>query len=129
MRLLLDTHLFIWCVDDDPKLSAAAWSMIEAADAVYVSSASLWEITIKYQLGKLSIEPERLAGAVTSSGFLELPITIRHAVAVARLPALHRDPFDRLLLAQAISEPLHLLTADSHLEPYSELVHPVGRRP
>jgi len=129
MRLLLDTHIFIWCVDDDPKLSAAAWSIIETADAVYVSSASLWEITIKYQLGKLSIEPERLAGAVTSSGFLELPMTIRHAVAVARLPALHRDPFDRLLLAQAISEPLHLLTADSHLEPYSELVHLVGRRP
>ena len=125
MKLLLDTHFFIWCVDDDPKLSAAAWSMIETADAVYVSSASLWEATIKYQLGKLAMEPERLAAAVSSSGFLELPISMRHAVAVARLPALHRDPFDRLLLAQAISEPLHLLTADSQLEPYSALVHRV----
>jgi len=125
MRLLLDTHIFIWCVDDDPKLSAAAWSTIETADAVYVSSVSLWEATLKHSLGKLSVEPERLAGAVIGSGFLELPISIRHAVAVARLPALHRDPFDRLLLAQAISEPLHLLTADSRLEPYSALVHTV----
>jgi len=125
MKLLLDTHIFIWCVDDDPKLTAAAWSMIETADTVYVSSASLWEATIKYQLGKFSVEPERLAAAVSSSGFLELPISLRHAVAVARLPALHRDPFDRLLLAQAISEPLHLLTADAQLEPYSALVYRV----
>jgi PIN domain nuclease of toxin-antitoxin system len=122
LNLLLDTHIFIWCVDDDPKLSTTAWSMIEAADAVYVSSASLWEATIKYRLGKLHVEPERLAGAVGTSGFLELPISLRHAVAVARLPALHRDPFDRLLLAQAISEPLHLLTADAQLVPYSALV-------
>jgi PIN domain nuclease of toxin-antitoxin system len=122
MRLLLDTHIFIWSVDDDPKLSAAAWSIIEAADAVYVSSASLWEATIKYQLGKLRVEPERLVDAVSASGFLELPISLRHAVAVNRLPALHRDPFDRLLLAQAISEPLHMLTADAQLEPYSALV-------
>jgi PIN domain nuclease of toxin-antitoxin system len=122
MRLLLDTHIFIWSVDDDPKLSSVAWSLIEAADAVYVSSASLWEVTIKYQLRKLRMEPERLADAVAASGFLELPITLRHAVAINRLPALHRDPFDRLLLAQAISEPLHFLTADAQLEPYSEFV-------
>jgi len=122
MNLLLDTHIFIWCVDDDPKLSGAAWSMIETADAVYVSSASLWEATIKHQLGKLQVEPERLAAAVSASGFLELSISLRHAVAVGRLPALHRDPFDRLLLAQAISEPLHLLTADAQLLPYSALV-------
>jgi len=122
MRLLLDTHIFIWSVDDDPKLSTVAWSMIEAADAVYVSSASLWEATIKYQLGKLRVEPEQLVDAVTASGFLGLPISLPHAVEVNRLPALHRDPFDRLLLAQAISEPLHLLTADAQLEPYSSLV-------
>jgi PIN domain nuclease of toxin-antitoxin system len=122
MRLLLDTHIFIWCVDDDPKLSVEAWSRIETADVVYVSSASLWEAAIKFQLGKLSVEPERLVEAVSGSGFLELPITLRHAVAVGRLPALHRDPFDRLLIAQAISEPLHLLTADAQLQPYSSLV-------
>jgi PIN domain nuclease of toxin-antitoxin system len=125
MRLLLDTHIFIWCVDDDPKLSAVAWSLIEAADAVYVSSASLWEATIKYQLGKLHVEPERLLDAVSASGFSGLPISLRHAVAIHRLPALHRDPFDRLLLAQALGEPLHLLTADAQLQPYSALVQVV----
>jgi PIN domain nuclease of toxin-antitoxin system len=125
MNVLLDTHIFIWCVIDDPKLSGAAWSIIEAADAVFVSSASIWEATIKYQLGKLSVQPEQLVGAVGASGFLELPMNFRHAVAVARLPPLHRDPFDRMLIAQAISEPLHLLTADEQLEQYSELVQRV----
>jgi PIN domain nuclease of toxin-antitoxin system len=122
VNLLLDTHVFIWAVDDDPKLSTAAWSMIEEADAVYVSSASIWEAAIKYQLGKLKVAPDRLRDAVAPSGFLELSISLRHAAAVAHLPPLHRDPFDRLLLAQAISEPLHFLTADDGLAQYSELV-------
>jgi PIN domain nuclease of toxin-antitoxin system len=122
MNLLLDTHVFIWSIDDDPKLCDAAWSMIETADDVYVSSVSLWEATIKHQLGKLNVDPARLAAAIGASGFSELPISVRHAVAVGRLPALHRDPFDRMLLAQTISEPLHLLTADSQLLPYSSLV-------
>lgn len=125
MNLLLDTHVFIWSVDDDPKLSAAAWSMIEEADAVYVSSASIWEATIKYQLGKLKVAPDRLIDAVAPSGFLELSISLRHAAAVAHLPPIHRDPFDRLLLAQAISEPLHFLTADDKLTQYSELVRQI----
>ena len=125
MNFLLDTHVFIWAVDDDPKLSAAAWSMIEEADAVYVSSASIWEATIKYQLGKLKVDPDRLIDAVAMSGFLELSITMRHAAAVAHLPPIHRDPFDRLLLAQAISEPLHFLTADDRLPQYSELVRQI----
>lgn len=125
MNLLLDTHVFIWAVDDDPRLSAAAWSTIEEADSVYVSSASIWEATIKYQLGKLKVDPDRLIDAVAMSGFLELPITMRHAAAVAHLPPIHRDPFDRLLLAQAISEPLHFLTADDKLPQYSELVRQI----
>ena len=125
MRLLLDTPIFIWVVSDDAKLSGAAWSLIETADAVYVSSASIWEATIKYQLGKLPIESDRLVETVVSSGFLELSITLRHAAAVRKLPLLHRDPFDRLLLAQAISEPLILMTADDRLAQYSELVHKV----
>jgi PIN domain nuclease of toxin-antitoxin system len=125
VNLLLDTHVFIWAVDDDPKLSATAWSTIEEADAVFVSSASIWEATIKYQLGKLKVAPERLVDAVAGSGFLELPIRLRHAAAVARLPPIHRDPFDRLLLAQAISEPLHFLTTDDQLTQYSELVRQI----
>jgi PIN domain nuclease of toxin-antitoxin system len=125
VNLLLDTHVFIWAVDDDPKLSAAAWSIIEEADAVYVSSASIWEATIKYQLGKLKVGPDRLIDAVAPSGFLQLSISFRHAAAVARLPPIHRDPFDRLLIAQAISEPLHFLTADDELAQYSELVRQI----
>jgi PIN domain nuclease of toxin-antitoxin system len=74
MRLLLDSHIFPWCVDHDPKLSAAAWSMIETADAVYVSSASLWEASIEYQLGKLSVEPERLASQVWLSAWYSIHI-------------------------------------------------------
>jgi len=125
VNFLLDTHVFIWAVDDDPKLSAAAWLMIEEADAVYVSSASIWEAAIKYQLGKLKVAPSRLLEAVAPSGFLELSISLRHAAAVANLPPIHRDPFDRLLLAQAISEPLHFLTADDKLTQYSELVRQI----
>jgi PIN domain nuclease of toxin-antitoxin system len=125
VNLLLDTHVFIWAADDDPKLSADAWSMIEEADDVYVSSASIWEATIKYQLGKLKVAPSRLLDAVAGSGFLELPIRSRHAAAVARLPLIHSDPFDRLLIAQAISEPLHFLTADDKLAQYSELVQQI----
>ncbi len=121
MNLLLDTQIFLWCVDDDPKLSRSAWSIIETAERVYVSSASIWEATIKFQLGTLRIEPDRLIGAVAASGFLELAVELRHALAVRGLPNL-RDPFDQLLLAQAISEPLYLLTADAQLEPYSPLV-------
>jgi PIN domain nuclease of toxin-antitoxin system len=125
VNLLLDTHVFIWSVDDDPKLSAAAWSMIEEADTVYVSSASIWEAAIKYQLGKLKVAPDTLLDAVAPSGFLELAISSRHAAAVAHLPPIHRDPFDRLLIAQAISEPLHFLTADSQLSQYSQLVRQI----
>ena len=122
MRLLLDTHVFIWALDDDQRLSDAIWSKIEEADAVYVSAASLWEVAIKFQLGKLHIEPEKLADAVAASGFLHLPITFHHTLAVRHLPDLHRDPFDRLLVAQAISEPMNLLTSDSLLQKYSALV-------
>jgi PIN domain nuclease of toxin-antitoxin system len=125
VNLLLDTHVFIWSVDDDPKLSAAAWSMIEEADTVYVSSASIWEAAIQYQLGKLKVAPDTLLDAVAPSGFLELAISSRHAAAVAHLPPIHRDPFDRLLIAQAISEPLHFLTADSQLSQYSQLVRQI----
>jgi PIN domain nuclease of toxin-antitoxin system len=125
LRLLLDTHVFIWAVSDDPKLSSTAWSLIETADEVYVSSASIWEAAIKYQLGKFSLDPDRLVEKVAPSGFLDLPVSLRHAAAVRHLPLIHRDPFDRLLLAQAISEPLHLITADEKLSQYSDLVRQI----
>ncbi len=101
-----------------PKAS----SLIREAEEVYVSSASIWEIAIKWRIGKIEEDPEIVAAKLESAGLRELPVTNRHAVAVGRLPLLHNDPFDRLLVAQAITEGLHLLTADTHLAGYSDLV-------
>ena len=122
MRLLLDTHLFLWAVAGSPQLRPAARRMIEAADRVYVSAASLWEIAIKARLGKIQADPGELVAAIDASGFVELPITAAHAAAVAQLPLHHRDPFDRLLIAQCMSEPLRFLSADGILSQYSDLV-------
>jgi len=125
VRLLLDTQVYLWFVADAPRLAMAARDAIDDADAVFVSAASIWEAAIKIGLGKLDASVEALAAAIALSGFEELPVLSRHAARVVSLPALHRDPFDRLLVAQAIEEPLRLLTADSTLAPYSELVHVV----
>lgn len=122
MRLLLDTHVFLWAVAGSRLLKAGARHVIEQADEVYVSAASLWELAIKTSLGKLEADPRQLATAITDSGFIELPVRAAHAVGVATLPPHHNDPFDRMLLAQAIAEPLRLLTADARLPRYSELV-------
>jgi PIN domain nuclease of toxin-antitoxin system len=92
------------------------------AQAVFVSSASIWEIAIKVRIGKLKANPRRVVQFMEAAGFRELPVYSRHAVLVADLPLHHTDPFDRLLIAQAMSEPMHLLTADTQLRQYSELV-------
>lgn len=125
MRLLLDTHVFLWCVKDDKRLTKAARANLAGATEIYVSSASIWEAAIKAKLGKLDVDVEALVSSIAESGFLELPVTAKHAAAVARLPDLHSDPFDRLLIAQAISEPLRFLTADDALSRYSDLVEVV----
>lgn len=122
MRLLLDTHIFLWCIKDDARLSKSIRSKILHASEVYVSSASIWESTIKIKLKKLDGDVNEIVEAIVDSGFIELPITALHAAAVAALPDIHRDPFDRVLIAQAISEPLTFLTADTQLKNYSELV-------
>ena len=122
MRLLLDTHIFYWSFYNPEKLSNKAISTIMQAEAVFVSSASIWETAIKIRLGKMDGSPAQLAAEIEASGFQELPVWSRHALLVADLPMHHSDPFDRLLIAQAMSEPLHLLTADAQLKPYSDLV-------
>lgn len=122
MRLLLDTHIFLWAVTDSRKLKAAARQQMLAADEVYVSAASLWEIAIKSRLGKIAGDAEQLALAIGESGFIELPVSARHAARVAQLPLHHHDPFDRLLVAQSLSEPLLMLTADGALARYGEFV-------
>jgi PIN domain nuclease of toxin-antitoxin system len=122
MRLLLDTHIFIWAVIGSTSLSAQARRTIEDAEAVFVSAATIWEIAIKARLGKIKADPNALVAAIDQSGFLDLPVSVLHAAGVAQLPALHNDPFDRLLIAQAMLEPLRFLTADASLRPYTELV-------
>lgn len=122
MRLLLDTHIFLWCVMDEPGLSKAARLKISSATEVYVSSASIWEAVIKSKLGKLTVNLDDLVGAIEESGFIELPITSRHAMKVYQLADVHREPFDRILVAQAMCEPLRFLTADTKLKDYSELI-------
>jgi len=122
MRLLLDTHIYLWSLNDDKKLSTAARALILDATEVYVSSISIWEASIKAKLGKLDVDINALTTAITESGFLELPLNVRHVNEVHQLPNFHKDPFDRILIAQAISEPLRFLTADEKLKEYSELV-------
>ncbi len=121
MRLLLDTHLVLWCVAMPAKLPAAARRLI-AESEVYVSAASIWEISIKAALGKLTADPSDVLSALPDAGFLELPVTGAHAARVISLPPHHRDPFDRLLVAQALCEPMRLLTNDSALAPYGDIV-------
>lgn len=125
MRLLLDTHVFLWVVSDHRRLTRAARDLLDAADDVFVSAASIWEIAIKRALGRIDVEPGVLADAIGFSGMTPLPVTAAHAAEVARLPDRHRDPFDRMLVAQAICEPLRLVTADAALAGYSDVVLPL----
>lgn len=125
MHVLLDTHIFIWWLNDDVHLSKKARLLINDADDIYISSASVWEAAIKVKLGKLDVDIDLLANSIASEGFIELPVSVKHAVSVLTLPQHHRDPFDRILLAQAMSEPLRLITADQSLQVYSDLVNVV----
>ncbi|MBL0171750.1 MAG: type II toxin-antitoxin system VapC family toxin [Gemmatimonadaceae bacterium] len=116
MRVLLDTHVLIWW-DAGQKLSAAALEAIQHADDVYVSVASAWEIAIKASLGKISSK-RSVSQATAECGFLELPVTFEHAELVATLPSIHRDPFDRMLVGQAIVEGLTVVTRDPAIRQY-----------
>jgi len=129
MRLLLDTHLLLWSLAEPHRLDAASRAAIEdPANEVLFSAASLWEIAIKTGLGRrdFAFEPDQIHRAALDTGFIELPVRSDSAIRVARLPHHHRDPFDRLLVAQALTEPARLYTADPLLPPYSELVVLVG---
>ena len=122
MRILLDTHVFLWLVDDNPRLTAQARALIADAEKVFVSSATLWEVAIKVRIGKLKADLDELIDEMQKNGFDEMPIYARHAKEVAKLPLHHSDPFDRLLVAQAKTEVMRLVTNDGQLAPYSDLV-------
>lgn len=127
MQALLDTHIFLWLMSDSKKLKRQAKRFITEADAVFISAASIWEVSIKVALKRLAVNPADLVDAITQAGLVELPITAKHAAKVATLPTYpnHNDPFDRMLVAQALTEPLLLITDDALLAAYGDLVQVV----
>lgn len=128
MRLLLDTHLLLWAAASSKRLPREARTLLEdTANEAWYSAASIWEIAIKSSLGRkdFRIDLAALQTALPDMGLTELPVTAAHAVGVTRLPLIHRDPFDRLLIAQSIAEPLTLLTNDALLARYSDGVRVV----
>lgn len=125
MRLLLDTHVALWAITDSPKLGREARRLILApGNDLYISAASIWEISIKHGLGKgnMPISGAQATTWFTEAGYYSLPVEAEHAALVETLPPHHHDPFDRLLVAQALVEPMRLLTHDAMLVRYSDTV-------
>jgi len=121
MRVLLDTHILLWTLTEDPRLSGKARKLIENAAEIYISAATFWEMAIKVGLGKLAVDLDEIREYCLESGFVELPVTSEHAIAVKDLEHHHKDPFDRLIVATAMSEPMRLLTADPGMAQYTSL--------
>jgi len=120
MSLLLDTHVVLWWLADDPTLAKDVKVRLDREPDVFVSSASVWEVAIKQAIGKL--EPADLPEQLRDSGFTALPITAQHAIDAGRLPLIHRDPVDRMLVSQARSENLTVVTRDAVIPRYDVAV-------
>lgn len=125
MNLLLDTHAFLWWLADDPGLGGEARRAIaERSSVIHVSAATVWEIAIKQALGKLEVASPDLVEEISANGFVELPITSRHALRAGGLPRHHDDPFDRMLVAQAAAEGLTLVSRDRSFAAYGVPILP-----
>lgn len=124
MRVLLDTHVYLWALQDHPRMPASFTEAIRDTDnIVLVSAVSVWEAAVKHAAGRLELHPDvDLVGDIAASGFQELPITAAHAARSATLPAVHADPFDRLLVAQAIVDDLRLATLDDQVRQYPDVL-------
>ena len=121
MKLLLDTQVLLWAAGEPKRLSAATRKLLnDPRNELIFSAASLWEIAIKNSLGRddFRVEPRLLRRSLLDNGYVELPITSQHAVSIDTLPPLHKDPIDRLLLAQALGEGITLVTGDAQLARY-----------
>jgi PIN domain nuclease of toxin-antitoxin system len=123
MSLLLDTHVVLWWLTDDPTLSEEIKTRLDHEPDIWVSAATIWEVSIKQAIGKLA-EPAELPERIRGSGFRELSIRFDHAIAAGRLPPLHRDPFDRMLVAQARCDDLTLVTRDPRCKQYDVAILP-----
>ena len=129
MNLLLDTHAYLWWLSGDDRLSDATALQIREAPIVYVSAASIWEAAIKASLGRLETKGADLVAQIPANGFTELPMTAAHAAFAGSLPRHHDDPFDRMLVAQAVLERCSLVTADSRMDLYDvPLLATTGKR-
>ncbi len=125
MNLLLDTHILLWWLSDDVRLPNAARQWIaEEAQSVFVSTASLWEICLKAAKGKLRADLRQIDHEIEKGDYTYLPVEPAHVLQLSELPLHHADPFDRLLVAQAIAENLRLLTCDTNLQCYGDAVLP-----
>ena len=125
MRVLLDTHILLWALTDDDRLPERARDTIADLDnTVHVSTACFWEIAIKRALGKrgMPVAPEPTLRWCYQAGYVPLAITAAHAVAIYALPPLHRDPFDRIMVAQALCEPMRLITHDAQVAEYDSSI-------
>jgi PIN domain nuclease of toxin-antitoxin system len=119
MNLLLDTHVLLWCLGAPQRLGRETRKKIEAPETVvFVSAASAWEIEVKRALGKLKV-PDDLEEQLQEKRFTELPVRVRHVRALRSLPEVHRDPFDRMLVAQAMVENLAIVTSDDKIRAYA----------
>lgn len=128
MRLLLDTQIGLWALTGSTRLGTTAQELILSPDnEIFISSASVWEISIKHGLGRgdMPVSGARAAELFAEAGYQELLVAWRHAAAVEELPPIHKDPFDRILIAQALIEPMRLLTRDAILPRYGVMVQPV----
>jgi len=119
--VLCDTHILLWALADPSRLPRDARACLERAE-VFVSAASVWEISIKAAMGRIDCDPAQVADAIEAVGFRHLPVTAAHAARAFTLPKIHRDPFDRMLVAQAMCESLPLLTSDGALAAYGDVV-------
>jgi PIN domain nuclease of toxin-antitoxin system len=125
MKLLLDTHILLWAAGQPEKLSESTRTLlISSENSLFFSAASIWEVIIKLGLGRedFKVDPYRLRKMLIVHGYTELPVTAEHALKVNSLPLLHKDPFDRLLLAQARVEGMLLVTCDAAVSQYQESV-------
>lgn len=122
MRFLLDTNIVVWVLGNEPRIEPVREILMNEENDIFISAVSWWEIAIKIRIGKLNVDLERMRLHAQADGYRELPLEGRHTETLANLPRYHKDPFDHILLAQAITEPMRFITGDGVLAQYTPLV-------